>query len=100
MKLEKYSETVCLQKLKALNTGQTHWCIIDDKLYRQFIFKDFKQAFGFMTSVALLAEALQHHPEWHNVYNKVDLYLSTHEVKGLSERDFNMAKKIQQLLES
>ena len=58
---------------------------------RRFVFKDFKQAFGFMTEVALKAEDLGHHPDWSNVYKTVDVTLSTHDVGGLSELDFKLA---------
>lgn len=57
-------------------------------------FDDFNQAFGFMTRVALLADKMNHHPEWSNVYNKVDILLTTHDAHGLSERDVKMAKAI------
>ena len=61
---------------------------------REFAFKDFVTAFSFMTSIALLAEQINHHPDWSNVYNKVTIKLSTHDVGGLSERDFELAKLI------
>jgi len=57
-----------------------------------FNFADFKQAFAFMTRTALLAEEMNHHPEWFNVYNRVEVRLSTHDVKGLSQNDIKMAK--------
>ncbi len=65
-----------------------------DQLVREFAFKDFVTAFSFMTSIALLAEQINHHPDWSNVYNKVTIKLSTHDVGGLSERDFELAKLI------
>jgi 4a-hydroxytetrahydrobiopterin dehydratase len=66
-------------------------------LYRQFIFKDFITAFEFMSKVAELAEQANHHPNWSNVYNKVDIALTTHEFNSISQRDFDLAKKIDQL---
>ncbi|MDE2181738.1 MAG: 4a-hydroxytetrahydrobiopterin dehydratase [Alphaproteobacteria bacterium] len=65
-----------------------------DAIARQFQFEDFNQAFGFMTRVALLAEKLNHHPEWSNVYNKVDVLLTTHDAGGVTALDIEMARKI------
>jgi 4a-hydroxytetrahydrobiopterin dehydratase len=63
-----------------------------DALVKSFRFKDFNAAFGFMTRVALLAEKMDHHPEWSNVYNRVDVLLATHEAGGVTERDVKMAR--------
>jgi 4a-hydroxytetrahydrobiopterin dehydratase len=65
-----------------------------DAISKTFSFKDFNQAFGFMTRTALYAEQVCHHPEWFNVYNRVEVTLSTHDVQGLSSNDFEMAKKM------
>ena len=62
-----------------------------DAIARGFLFKDFNQAFAFMTRAALLAEKLDHHPEWFNVYNKVDVTLSTHDAGGVTQKDIDMA---------
>jgi 4a-hydroxytetrahydrobiopterin dehydratase len=64
---------------------------------RSFKFKDFSEAWGFMARVALLAQSQDHHPEWFNVYNKVDITLSTHDCGGLSARDIRLAKSIDAL---
>jgi 4a-hydroxytetrahydrobiopterin dehydratase len=69
-----------------------------DALTRQFVFSDFVEAFGFMTRVAILAEKTDHHPEWSNVYNRVDILLTTHDAGGLSVRDVAMAKTIERLI--
>ncbi len=74
------------------------WKIEQGKLRRVFEFKDFARAFGFMTSVALAAEAMGHHPDWSNSWNKVSIDLSTHSVGGLSKNDFELAGKIEQIL--
>jgi 4a-hydroxytetrahydrobiopterin dehydratase len=63
-----------------------------DAISRRFVFKNFNQAFGFMTRVALVAEKMDHHPEWSNVYRTVDVTLSTHDAGGLTEKDVALAK--------
>ncbi len=73
------------------------WTIKQEKLYRQFVFSNFIEAFGFMSRVALLAEAMDHHPEWSNVYNRVEIYLTTHDAGGISTLDFELVKQIDSL---
>jgi 4a-hydroxytetrahydrobiopterin dehydratase len=68
-----------------------------DALHKSFKFKDFNEAWGFMNRVALLAEKMDHHPEWSNVYNRVEITLSTHDCDGLSERDVKLARAIGKL---
>ena len=70
-----------------------------DALTRQFVFADFSEAFAFMARVALLAEKQDHHPEWSNVWNRVDILLTTHDAGGLSARDVRLAKAIDALLD-
>lgn len=72
------------------------WIVTDDssKIKRRLQFKDFNEAFGFMSRVALFADKHDHHPNWSNVYNQVDLELWTHDVGGLSERDVRLAEFI------
>jgi 4a-hydroxytetrahydrobiopterin dehydratase len=70
------------------------WARNGDGIERQYRFADFVTAFGFMARVALLAEKADHHPEWSNVYNKVDIRLTTHDAGGLSARDFALARAI------
>ena len=70
-----------------------------DAITRTFTFADFSEAFGFMARVALLAEKADHHPEWSNVYNRVDVLLTTHDAGGLSARDVALAKAIDALVE-
>ena len=71
-----------------------------DAITRRFTFKDFNEAFGFMARVALIAEKADHHPEWSNVWNRVDVLLTTHDADGLSTRDIQMAQAIDALLSS
>jgi 4a-hydroxytetrahydrobiopterin dehydratase len=73
------------------------WEIKGGKLHRDFSFKDFVQAFAFMTDVAREAEALGHHPEWFNVYNRVAMDLTTHDAQGITALDFELAQKAQAL---
>lgn len=68
-----------------------------DAIYKEFLFKDFNEAFGFMSRVALLADKLDHHPEWFNVYNKVQVTMSTHDCGGLSARDIKVATFMNQI---
>ena len=70
-----------------------------DAITRRFTFADFSEAFAFMTRVALLAEKADHHPEWSNVWNRVEITLTTHDAAGLSGRDVEMAEAIEALLE-
>ncbi|TWV99298.1 4a-hydroxytetrahydrobiopterin dehydratase [Chitinophaga pinensis] len=70
-----------------------------NQLYRSFEFKDFKEAFAFMTKVALVAEKMDHHPNWTNVYNKVEIYLNTHDAGDvITDKDHKLAKAIDGLL--
>jgi len=75
------------------------WSLKEEKLHREYKFKDFTQAFGFMAMVAIVAEKTNHHPEWFNVYNKVVVDLTTHEANGISERDFQLAVTMDELAE-
>lgn len=74
------------------------WSLHENKIRREFKFTDFSTAWGFMSRVALIAEQLNHHPEWFNVYSTVRIDLSTHDVGGLSDLDVNMAERISALL--
>jgi 4a-hydroxytetrahydrobiopterin dehydratase len=68
-----------------------------DAISRKFTFKDFSEAFGFMARAAMMAEKLDHHPEWFNVYNKVEVTLATHEAGGVTERDVQLAQEMNRL---
>ncbi len=94
--VERLSEQARAEALAAL-TGWQHEPK-RDAITRRFTFADFSQAFAFMTRVALLAEKADHHPEWSNVWNRVDILLTTHDAGGLSQRDVDMARAIEGLL--
>ncbi len=79
--------------------GVPEWRLENARLFRSFHFTNFSEAFAFMTRVALLAERLDHHPEWSNVWSRVDIALTTHDAGGISERDFDLARQIDNLLE-
>lgn len=73
------------------------WTYSNNSLEKNFTFKDFNEAFGFMSRVALVAETLNHHPDWSNVYNKVRIRLSTHDANGITDKDFAFAEKVENL---
>ena len=74
------------------------WSVAASKLRRTFTFKDFSEAFAFMTRVALAAEKMDHHPDWSNVWNRVTIELSTHDAGGLTHNDFALAARINSLV--
>ena len=73
------------------------WSVVNGKLHKEFIFKDFIEAFGFMTTAALHIEKMNHHPEWFNVYNKIKIDLVTHDAGGITQNDVNLAKTLNSL---
>ena len=83
------------KNISALNESGTEcWTIENEHLRREFVFEDFAQAFDFMAKIALLAEEMDHHPNWENVFNRVSIALITHDLGGLSSLDFELAHKI------
>lgn len=74
------------------------WALVNGRLQRELRFADFVEAFAFMTKVALIAEAMGHHPEWSNVWNRVTIALTTHDTGGLSDLDLELARRIDGLL--
>ena len=97
----KLSQAEIDQHLAEVNetlSEDAQWQIVEGKLVKQFVFKNFIQAFGWMTQVAMHAEKLIHHPEWSNVWNKVDVALVTHDVDGISDLDFKMIKRMEKLI--
>ena len=87
------AEKLTNSEIEAHLEGVAGWSVEDGKLHKQFQFETFVDAFGFMTSLALIAEKMNHHPEWFNVYNRVTIDLMTHDVGGISDLDFQLAKE-------
>jgi len=84
-----------LSEAQSLISHIPHWKLAPERggaLKREYLFRDFAQAFGFMAQVALVAERCNHHPEWFNVYNQVSVTLTTHDVEGVSRKDIDMAR--------
>ena len=89
------------QAKEALNALQAQsrvdWCMNETSLQKQWVFKDFAQAMAFMNAVAEVAERMNHHPEWTNVYNRVNVRLTTHDAGGLTQLDFDLAQAMDRL---
>ncbi len=94
MAIERLSEDEVRRRLAEV----PGWELAGGKLRRELRFRDFVEAFGFMSRVALVAERRDHHPEWSNVYNRLTIELRTHDAGGISERDFELAAEIDRLL--
>jgi 4a-hydroxytetrahydrobiopterin dehydratase len=93
MTVQKATEAEIEEALAELDS----WTVESGKLHRAYRFRDFVQAFGFMAQVALLAERSSHHPEWSNVYNRVVVDLTTHEAQGITQKDLDLAREIEQI---
>ncbi|HVL70467.1 MAG TPA: 4a-hydroxytetrahydrobiopterin dehydratase [Beijerinckiaceae bacterium] len=93
--MERLSESERAELLPALDG----WSLVEgrDAIRKRYDFADFVQAFGFMARVALVAERMNHHPEWSNVYRTVEVVLSTHDAGGLTRRDVELAQRMDQL---
>ena len=89
MAVKKLADAEIQQKLAQVDG----WTVQDGKLHKEFQFDTFVTAFGFMTQLALIAESMNHHPEWFNVYNRVTIDLMTHDAGGISELDFEWASR-------
>ncbi|AEF55337.1 4a-hydroxytetrahydrobiopterin dehydratase [Marinomonas posidonica] len=92
MQVTKYDQAQIQALLEELNRHYEGWHLAEGKITKQFVFTDFVSAFGFMSMVALHAEKMNHHPEWFNVYSKVKVQLTTHDVSGISDKDADLAK--------
>ena len=93
MTIPKATETEIQEVIAELGS----WSVESGKLHREYKFRNFVEAFGFMAQAALLAERANHHPEWFNVYNRVVVDLTTHEAGGITHRDFDLAGEMEQV---
>jgi 4a-hydroxytetrahydrobiopterin dehydratase len=93
MSIRKANEPEIQKMIVELGT----WTVENGKLHREYKFPSFVQAFGFMAQVALLAERAAHHPEWFNVYNRVVVDLTTHEAGGITQKDLDLAREMEQI---
>lgn len=99
MSRQRLTEAEIADRLAKLNAGlDAPWALEAGKLHKGFRFPDFVAAFGFMTRTALVAEAMNHHPEWCNVYSRVVVDLSTHDAGGITALDFELAQRMEALL--
>ena len=91
--MAKVNESQDIESFLSKNNG---WSRVEGRsaIKKTYEFKNFNAAFGFMTRVAMVAEQMNHHPEWFNVYNRIDVTLSTHDAGGVTERDFKLAEKM------
>ncbi len=89
-----YNEETAKSKLDIL----TNWNFVNHGIEREFVFKNFSQALSFIVQVGILAEKANHHPELFNVYNKVNIRLTTHDANGLTDKDFDLATNIETLV--
>ena len=92
-KIEKMSDKEIKDKIEYLN----NWKLVKNKLYGSYEFNDFKEAFSFITKIATLAEKHNHHPEINNIYNKVNIKLTTHDIGGISKKDIKILNLIEKL---
>jgi 4a-hydroxytetrahydrobiopterin dehydratase len=98
MKRDKMDDAAIESALRTLNASTaSNWSVVDGKLHKEYRFEDFVAAFGFMTKAALVAESMDHHPEWYNVYRTVRVDLSTHDAGGITELDFSLASRMDAL---
>lgn len=94
--MKKLTEDQINKKLETLKGWEYH----ENAIHTSFEFTDFKDTFSLMTRIAFEAEAQQHHPEWTNIYNSLSISLSTHDAGGVTQKDFNLAKAIEAIVET
>ncbi len=84
-------------KIKSALLQLNNWKLLDNRIEKKFVFTDFLEAIQFINAVATIAEAMQHHPEWNNVYNKVTVTLTTHDAGGITQKDITLAEKMDEI---
>lgn len=84
-------------KIKSALLQLNNWKLLDNRIEKKFVFTDFLEAMKFINAVATSAEAMQHHPEWNNVYNKVTVTLTTHDAGGITQKDITLAEKMDEI---
>lgn len=94
--MKKLTETEIKKELETL----PNWSYEDGNIIKTFLFKNFKEAFAFMTRISFECETQGHHPDWENVYNRLIIKLNTHDAKGITEKDFKLAHTIETLFKS
>jgi len=99
-KLSSSQIQVALLEINSTLPEKEQWVLEDGKLTKLFMFKSFISAFGWMSQVAIWSEKMNHHPEWSNIYNKVNVKLVTHEVNGISDLDIKLANKMEMITQS
>jgi len=90
-------EVLSSEEIMAALVDTPGWAVVDGALRRTYVFENFSAAFGFMARVALIAEKLDHHPDWSNSWNKVEIAIASHDAGGLTARCFEFAKRVNQL---
>ncbi len=86
------------EQIKKELASLSGWSVINGKLHKDFVFKDFIEAFGFMSTASLYIEKMNHHPEWFNVYNKVKVDLMTHDAGGITQNDIDLARTLNSIV--
>ncbi|MGK0440429.1 MAG: 4a-hydroxytetrahydrobiopterin dehydratase [Pseudohongiellaceae bacterium] len=93
------SKKLSNEAVQGLLQQYPNWQLQNGKLYRRLVFEDFIHAFGFIIQLAMLAEKANHHPEWANIYCTVDVFLTTHDVDGISEKDIELLNHIERIIQ-
>jgi 4a-hydroxytetrahydrobiopterin dehydratase len=84
-------------KIKSALLQLNNWKLLDNRIEKKFVFTDFLESIQFINAVATIAETMQHHPEWNNVYNKVTVTLTTHDAGGITQKDITLAEKMDEI---